>query len=72
MAVDPKAPVTSEYLDGAIEPIIKLLDKILKKLDGATTERKHMNHQINDLKVDTPTQKEFNKLKQKVDRHHTN
>lgn len=31
--VDPEAPVTRDYLDGAIRPITKLLDKIMDKLD---------------------------------------
>lgn len=32
--------------------------------------QRELKRQINDLKVDTPTQKEFEELKTKVERHH--
>ncbi len=59
-----------------IDKVENRLDGVETKLDGVETrlgkvetEIKFMHQDINDLKADTPTQKEFNQLKQKVDRY---
>lgn len=66
--------VTKAYLDGAIQHVLDVLggwiqessqetgakiDGLENKFDARFSE---LGHQINNLKVDTPTQKEFNEL----------
>jgi peptidoglycan hydrolase CwlO-like protein len=44
--------------------------KVDKRFDKLETGQKDLQRQINDLKYDTPTQKEFDNLKRKVDKYH--
>ena len=81
---DPKAPVPQEYFHGMIEHLVEKLGKMMddrfgafgKKMDKgfseAKAERQDLKRQINDLKMDTTTPKEFNELKTKVEHHPTN
>ncbi len=46
------------------------LNKVETELHEVKTEVKFMHQDINDLKADTPTQKEFDTLKAKVDLYH--
>lgn len=68
--------VTKTYLDGAIQHVLDVLggwiqetdekiDNLENKFDARFSE---LGHQINNLKVDTPTQKEFNELSGRVTR----
>lgn len=68
--------VTKTYLDGAIQHVLDVLggwiqetdekiDNLENKFDARFSE---LGHQINNLKVDTPTQKEFNELNGRVTR----
>ncbi len=59
-------------LDGVetkLDGVETRLDGVETRLGKVETEIKFMHQDINDLKADTPTQKEFNQLKQKVDRY---
>ena len=82
---DPKAPVTNQVLDDAINHVVETLGGMIevlgKKVDTlsgkmekgfaqASAERQDLKRQISDLKADTVTQKEFEELKAKVDRFH--
>lgn len=62
-----------DIVSGAAEHIILILgeriDGVEGRLDKVETEIKFMRQDISNLKTDTPTQKAFNQLKQKVDRY---
>ena len=76
---DPKALVTNEYLDDAVDTILKGMDKMSKEnhklnLGTFTTkedlkrETSFIRQDINDLRAEiaiSPTRKEFNRFKSK-------
>ena len=74
--LNPKSFVTNESLKEALSDVVELIlegmDKIYRELKNDIHEIKNdttnIKRQLNDLKVDTPTQKEFNELKEKVDK----
>jgi hypothetical protein len=72
--VDPKEPVSRGMLDEAVEAILKgvelMFSKQEKSFDKLEAGQKDLQRQIGDLKLDTPTQKEFDTLKSKVDKYH--
>lgn len=41
-----------------------------RRFDEAATERQYLKSQLNDLATDTPSRKEFNNLKARVDHYH--
>lgn len=41
-----------------------------RRFDEAATERQYLKSQLNDLTTDTPSRKEFNDLKARVDHYH--
>ena len=61
-------------LDEAVEAILNgmeiMFSKQEKRFDKLEAGQKDLQHQISDLKFDTPTQMEFNTLKSKVDKYH--
>ncbi len=71
--VDPKEPVNRGVLDEAVEAILKGVEKMFagqeKRFDKLEAGQKDLQRQIGDLKYDTPTQKEFDTLKSKVDKY---
>ena len=80
---DPKALVTNEYLDDAVDKIIKGMDRMSKenhKLNLVTfatkedikRETSFIRQDISDLRAEiatSPTRKEFNKFKVKFDKY---
>jgi uncharacterized membrane-anchored protein YhcB (DUF1043 family) len=83
--VDPKEPVNRGVLDEAVEAILKGVEtmfgnfrgemntkfaKVDERFDKLEAGQKDLQRQISDLKYDTPTQKEFDTLKSKVDKYH--
>ena len=75
--VNPKSYVTNESLKEALSDVVEIILEGMDKLFGELKNDIHeinndttnIKRQINDLKVDTPTQKEFNELKDKVDKY---
>jgi cell division protein FtsB len=71
---DPKEPVSMGVLDEAVEAILEgielMFSKQGKRFDKLEAGQKDLQRQINDLKYDIPTQKEFDTLKSKVDKYH--
>lgn len=75
---DPKAPVTNETLHQAVDAIIEGVDNMFKVLkrdvktgfDGLKSGQRDINRRIDDLQLDTPSRKEFDKLKKRVDKYH--
>jgi prefoldin subunit 5 len=75
---DLKAYVTNETLDQAVESITEGMDNLLKEikktlrreLEPMKTDIKDVRRQLTDLKVDTPTRREFEDLKSRVDTYH--
>ena len=82
---DTNEPVTRGMLDEAVEAILKGVDELVNGLRGEMNTRfekvdirfdkldagqRDLQRQINDLKYDTPTQKEFEDLKTRVDKYH--
>lgn len=67
-------PVSKKMLDEAVEAILNgmeiMFSKQEKRFDKLEAGQKDLQHQISDLKFDTPTQMEFNTLKSKVDKYH--
>ncbi len=75
---DPNEPVTSGLLDEAVDSILKGIDKLVNSakeelrqemkagFEEAIVERRGLRREIRDLQWDTPTTKEFNKLKARV------
>ena len=83
--VDPKEPVSRGVLDEAVEAILKGVEtmfgnfrgemntkfsKVDDRFDKLEAGQKDLQRQISDLKYDTPTQKEFDTLKSRVDKYH--
>ena len=72
--VDPEEPVSRGVLDEAVEAILKGIEVMFSKqgkhFDKLEAGQKDLQRQISDLKLDTPTQKEFDTLKSKVDKYH--
>lgn len=78
---DPKSPVTNEMLQQAVDAIIAGVERMLGDgLSGLRTEmttrfeklesgQRDIKRQINDLKIDIPTRKEFEDLKSRVNKH---
>lgn len=74
---NPKASATNETLDQTVQAVISGLDDIAKALrnemragfNELKAGQSNMKRQLNDLKDDTPTRKEFDGLKAKVDRY---
>lgn len=76
---DLNKPVTLGLLHEAVDAILQGMDRMINGLKGEMNERfdkleEKMDysdgvsqHQISDLKYDTPTQKEFDELKGRVD-----
>jgi uncharacterized membrane-anchored protein YhcB (DUF1043 family) len=50
--------------------LIAKFDKVGERFDKLEAGQKDLQRQISDLKYDTPTQKEFDTLKDKVDKYH--
>lgn len=75
---DPKAYVTNETLDQAVEAITEGMTTLLKdiketirdELEPLKTDIKNVRRQLTDLKLDAPARKEFTKLKDRVDEYH--
>jgi archaellum component FlaC len=82
LKLDPQAPATNQTVMDAADHILKsvqgMVDEVAKELtqvvERANTQVRgdiqDIKRDINDLKADTPTQKEFDELKAKVERHH--
>ncbi len=72
--VDPKELVNRGMLDEAVDAILEgielMFSKQGKRFDKLEAGQKDLQRQISDLKYDTPTQKEFNILKSKVDKYY--
>ena len=72
--VDPKEPVSRVVLDEAVEAILNGMERMFskqeKRFDKLESGQKDLQRQIGDLKYDTPTQKEFDTLKSRVDKYH--
>ena len=83
--VNPKEPVNRGVLDEAVEAILNGVEKMFgnfcgemntkfskidERFDKLEAGQKDLQRQIGDLKYDTPTQKEFETLKGKVDKYH--
>ena len=83
--VDSKELVNREMLDDAVKTILHDMDKLFGNLRGEINSKftkvderfdkleagqKDLQRQVNDLKYDTPTQKDFDTLKSKVDKYH--
>ena len=73
------APVTKEMLDQAVDAILKGVERMFTVQDKKNNRRfsrleagqSDLKRQINDLKANTPTRKEFDDLKAKVvDQYH--
>ncbi len=66
--------VSKKMLDEAVEAILNgmegMFSKQDKRFDKLEAGQKDLQRQIGDLKYDTPTQKEFDTLKSKVDKYH--
>lgn len=75
---DPKAYVTNETLDQAVEAITEGMTALLKdiketirdELEPLKTDIRDVRRQLTDLKLDTPARKEFTALKGRVDTYH--
>jgi len=62
---------SSEAVICGVEKMIDgLRDEMNRGFDELKTGQKDLQRQITDLKTDTPTMKEFNKLKEKMHFHH--
>ena len=61
-------------LDEAVEAILngmqRMFSKQDKRFDKLEAGQMDLQRQISDLKYDTPTQKEFDTLKSRVDKYH--
>lgn len=82
---DPNAPVTLKMLNEAIDAILrgvermfdrqdKRIDQRFKKVDQRfdrlETDVRDVRRRMIDREMDTPTRKEFDYLKARVDKHH--
>ncbi len=82
---DPKEPVSRGVLDEAVEAVLKGVEKMFgnlcgemnaryTKVDGRFDKlesgREDLQRQISDLKLDTPTQKEFGTIKRRVEKYY--
>jgi hypothetical protein len=67
-------PVTKKTLDEAVDTILQgvegLFKELNKRFDDLEFEQREIKRQIGDLKYDMPTRKEFNELKDRVDKYH--
>lgn len=67
-------PVTRKTLDEAVDTILQgvegLFKELNKRFDDLEFEQREIKRQISDLKYDIPTRKEFNELKDRVDKYH--
>jgi cell division protein FtsB len=72
--VDSKEPVNRGVLDEAVDAILKGMERMFAEQEEHFNKleagQKDLQHQINDLKYGTPTQKEFAEVKAKVDKYH--
>ena len=57
-------------LEGVGVLLKELRDEINSRFDKLETGHKGLQRQINDLKYDTPTKKEFKELEDRVDKYH--
>jgi chromosome segregation ATPase len=77
--------VAKQMLDQAVEAILKgveglfedqnkrydkRFDQVDQRLDKLEAGQSDLKRQLTDLKLDAPTRKEFNDLKERVDRYH--
>jgi len=64
----------SEFSDAILAGVEKMIGNLRKDMnrgfDELKTGQRDLQRQINDLKADTPTMKEFRELKEKVYYHH--
>ena len=71
---DPKEPLSRGVLDEVVEAILKGVELMFSKqeihFDKIEAGQKDIQRQICDLKYDTPTQKEFDIFKSRVDKYH--
>ena len=75
---DPKAPVNNERLDQAVDAIVAGMEKLIKgvemrlnkRLDRMATNIRDIRRRMIDLEVDSPTRKELEDLKERVDEYH--
>lgn len=75
---DPKAPVTYEMLDEAVEALTEAMNTLLKEvqktirreLGPIKTEIRDIRRRMIDHEVVTPTRKELDNLKARVEKYH--
>ena len=61
----------AKYHVGQVKPELEELRKeLISAINKLLAGQQEIKRQLNDLKADAPTQKEFEELKSKVDRHH--
>lgn len=60
---------SDSILSGMDKMFSNLKEMIGKNHEEMLSELSHINHQVSDLKHDTPTIKEFNKLRNDLDGH---
>jgi archaellum component FlaC len=82
LKLDPQASATNQTVMDAADHILKsvqgMVDEVAKELTQVVERTntqvrgdiQDIKRDINDLKADTPTQKEFDELKTKVEHHH--
>lgn len=66
--------MVSQASEAVLTGVERMIQKLDKKVDRGFEElrtgQRDFQRQINDLKINTPTRKEFEELKQIVHRHH--
>lgn len=75
---DPKAPVTNEMLQQAVDAIIAGVENMMKDLrremnvrfEEVKSGQRDIKRRIKDVQLDAPSRKEFGKLKNRVDKYH--
>jgi hypothetical protein len=69
---DPNEPVTRALLDDAVHAILEGIEAMFeerdKRFDKIDAGQRELRRQTRDLKHDTPTQKEFDDLKARVEK----
>lgn len=78
---NPDAPVTMRMLNEAVDAILRGVERMFDKQDKrigrmdtrlarVETDVRDIRRRMIDHELDTPTRKEFNDLKTRVDKHH--
>lgn len=67
-------PVTKKTLDEAVDAILQgvegLFEELNKRFDDLEFQQREIKRQIGDLKYDAPTRREYDELKDRVDKYH--